>query len=110
MNEGAITQTAALPHGYRATFAWSPAGGLTVAWEPDGAWRKLWHRPQDGLDRPRFYTLLTSGRPETEREQSVLLAHRPGTRKTEPLAQPQHGLEPLDGAPGRVEGLEAANP
>ena len=31
----AITQTAALPHGYTATFTWSRAAGLTVAWEPD---------------------------------------------------------------------------
>src|SRR5215217_4134428 len=29
-----------------------------------GACRKLWCRPQDGLDRPRFYTLLTCGRPK----------------------------------------------
>src|SRR4051812_21819208 len=47
---------------------------------------------------------------EAEREQPVLLAHGPRTRKAEPLAQPQHGLKPLDRAPGRVEGLEAANP
>ena len=47
---------------------------------------------------------------EAEREQLVLLAHRPGAYKTKALAQPQHGLEPLDRAPGRVEGLEAAHP
>src|SRR5215218_150881 len=47
---------------------------------------------------------------EAEREQPVLLAHRPGARKAEALAQPQHRLEPLDGPPGRVEGLEAPNP
>src|SRR4051794_10498045 len=47
---------------------------------------------------------------EAEREQPVLLAHRPGARKAEPLAQPQHRFKPLDGAPRRVEGLEAANP
>src|SRR4051812_33688101 len=47
---------------------------------------------------------------ETEREPPVLLAHRPGTRKAEALAQPQHGLEPLDRAPRCVEGLEAADP
>jgi hypothetical protein len=35
MNENTITQTTSLPHGYRATFTWSPAGGLTVEWEPD---------------------------------------------------------------------------
>src|SRR4051812_19684779 len=29
---------------------------------------------------------------------------------SQPLAQPQHGLEALDRAPGRVEGLKAADP
>src|SRR3954465_15510268 len=47
---------------------------------------------------------------ETYREQPALLAHRPGTRKAEAFAQPQHRLEALDRAPGRVEGLEAPNP
>src|SRR3954471_303256 len=47
---------------------------------------------------------------EAEREQPVLLAHRPGARKAEALAQPQHRLEALDGPPRRVEGLEAADP
>src|SRR5215208_3397865 len=47
---------------------------------------------------------------EAEREQAVLLAHRPGTRKAEPLAQPQHRFKALDRAPGRVEGLKAAHP
>src|SRR5829696_5517784 len=47
---------------------------------------------------------------EAEREQSVLLADGPRAGKAETLAQPQHGLEALDGPPGRVEGLEAAHP
>src|SRR5215217_4577598 len=47
---------------------------------------------------------------EAEREQPVLLAHRPRARKAEALAQPQHRLEALDRTPRRVEGLEAANP
>src|SRR5215213_2429900 len=47
---------------------------------------------------------------EAEREQPVLLAHRPGAGEAETLAQPQHRLEPLDGAPRCVEGLEAPNP
>src|SRR3954451_16196406 len=47
---------------------------------------------------------------EAEREQPVLLAHRPAAGKAEALAQPQHGFEALDGPPGRVEGLEAAHP
>src|SRR4051812_9099067 len=47
---------------------------------------------------------------EAEREQPVLLAHRPGARKSEALAQPQHGFEALDRTPRRVEGLEAADP
>src|SRR5215211_1190411 len=74
------------------------------------ACRKLRRRPQD---RPvaapvsRFVNLWET---ETDREQPVLLAHRPGPRKAEALAQPQHGLEPLDGAPGCGEGLKAADP
>src|SRR4051812_17391023 len=47
---------------------------------------------------------------EAEREQPVLLADGPRAGKAEPLAQPQHRLEALDGPPGRVKGLEAANP
>src|SRR5215212_9476453 len=47
---------------------------------------------------------------QTDCEQSVLLAHRPAAGKAEALAQPQHGLKALDRAPGRVEGLKAANP
>src|SRR3954463_6317692 len=47
---------------------------------------------------------------EAEREQPVLLADGPRAGKAEPLAQPQHRLEALDRAPGRVEGLEAAHP
>src|SRR4051794_26435538 len=47
---------------------------------------------------------------ETDREQLVLLAHRPGTCKAEALAQPQHRLEALDRPPRRVEGLKAADP
>src|SRR4051794_545449 len=47
---------------------------------------------------------------EAEREQPVLLAHRPGARKAKALAQPQHRLEALDRALRRVKGLEAADP
>src|SRR4051794_10963352 len=47
---------------------------------------------------------------EAEREQPVLLADGPRAGKAEGLAQPQHRLEALDRAPGRVEGLEAAHP
>src|SRR3954452_4870323 len=47
---------------------------------------------------------------KAEREQSVLLADGPRAGKAETLAQPQHRLEALDGPPGRVEGLKAANP
>src|SRR3954447_14146687 len=46
---------------------------------------------------------------ETDCEQSVLLAHRPAARKAEALAQPQHRLEALDRAPGRVERPEPAH-
>src|SRR5215217_4017516 len=47
---------------------------------------------------------------EAEREQAVLLAHRPGAHKAEALAEPQHRLEALDGPSRRVEGLEAPDP
>src|SRR3954470_24734979 len=47
---------------------------------------------------------------EAEREQSVLLTHRPAAGKAEALAQPQHGFEALDGPSRCVEGLEAAHP
>src|SRR5215212_11072090 len=67
-------------------------------------------RPQDGLVRPWILRFVNLWETEAEREQPVLLAHRPGAGEAEPLAQPQHGLEPLDRAPRRVEGLEAANP
>src|SRR4051794_4231686 len=74
-----------------------------------GACRKLWRRPQDGLcptPGSRFVNLWET---ETEREQPVLLANGPGARKAKALAQPQHGFKALDGAPGCVEGLKAAN-
>src|SRR3954454_7201691 len=47
---------------------------------------------------------------EAEREQPILLADGPRAGKAETLTQPQHRLEALDGPPGRVEGLEAADP
>src|SRR5829696_5433664 len=93
--------------------------------------------PDHGPNRSRRFLLLLKGRPhrsqtltravgragsasnlhfvnlretEAEREQAVLLAHRPGAGEAETLAQPQHGLEALYGAPGRVEGLKAPDP
>ncbi len=48
-----------------------------------------------------FVNLLKS---EAECEQAVLLAHGPCAGKAEALAQPQHGLEALDGAPCCREG------
>ena len=62
-----------------------------------------------GRGGPRF-SFVNLQETETDREQPVLLAHRPGTRKAEPFAQPQHGLEALDRAPGCVKGLKAADP
>ena len=47
---------------------------------------------------------------EAEPEQLVLLFDRPVTGEAEPLPQPQHGFEPLNGSPGRVEALKAADP
>ena len=40
----------------------------------------------------------------------VLLTDSPRAGKAEALVQPQHGLEALDGAPRRGEGLKAADP
>src|SRR5215212_7710632 len=77
-----------------------------LAW----ACRKLWRRAQDGLCPTPVSHFVNLWKTEAEREQLVLLPHRPGARKAEALAQPQHGFEALDGAPGRVEGLEAADP
>jgi hypothetical protein len=57
-----------------------------------------------------FSDFINFRKSETEREQPVLLALRPGTGKAEALAQPQHGLEPLEGAPRCVERLKAADP
>ena len=51
--------------------------------------------PGEGRSRPRAVGLLADG---------------PRAGKAEALAQPQHGLEPLDRAPGSAEGLEAADP
>src|SRR5690242_16870549 len=47
---------------------------------------------------------------EAECEQPVMLADGPRASKAEALAQPQHGLEALDGPSRCVEGLEAAHP
>ena len=41
---------------------------------------------------------------ETDRQQPVLLPHRPRAGEPKALAQPQHGLEPSDRAPRHVEG------
>src|SRR3954454_17379783 len=78
--------------------------------EVNRACRKLWRRPQDGLCPTPGSHLVNLWKTEAEREQPVLLADGPRARKAEALAQPQHGLETLDGAPRRVEGLEAAHP
>jgi hypothetical protein len=47
---------------------------------------------------------------ETDRHQPILLAYRPGAHKAETLPQPQHGFEPPNRPPRRVEGLKAADP
>src|SRR3954466_7443120 len=74
------------------------------------ACRKLWRRPQDGLCPTPVSHFVNLWETEAEREQPVLLADGPRARKAEALAQPQHRLEALDRAPGRVEGLKAAHP
>src|SRR3982751_492053 len=72
--------------------------------------RKLWRRAQDGLCPTPVSHFVNLWKTETDCEQSVLLAHRPAAGKAETLTQPQHGFEALDGTPGRVKGLEAADP
>src|SRR5215211_6267978 len=74
------------------------------------ACRKLWRRAQDGLCPTPVSHFVNLWETEAEREQPVLLAHRPRARKAKALAQPQHRLEALNGASRRVEGLEAAHP
>src|SRR3954465_1589295 len=88
----------------------SAASGMMVPSWLRGACRKLWRRPQDGLCPTPVSHFVNLWETETECEQSVLLTHRPAAGKAEALAQPQHGFEALDGAPGRVEGLQAAHP
>src|SRR4051794_13345177 len=63
-----------------------------------------------GCARPRVSHFVNLWKTEAEREQPVLLAHGPRAGKAKALAQPQHGLEALDGPPGCVEGLKAAHP
>ena len=74
------------------------------------ACRKLWRRPQDGLWPTPVSHFVNPWETEAEREQPVLLADGPCAGKAEALAQPEHRLEALDRAPGRVEGLKAAHP
>src|SRR5213592_3341878 len=69
------------------------------------ACRKLWRGPQDGLCPTPVSHFVNLWKTEAEREQPVLLADGPRAGKAEALAQPQHGFEALDRAPGRVEGL-----
>src|SRR5829696_4655456 len=75
-----------------------------------GPCRKLWRGAQDGLCPTPVSHFVNLWKTEAEREQPVLLADGPRARKAEPLTQPQHRLEPLDRASGRVEGLETAHP
>src|SRR3954468_4060540 len=72
--------------------------------------RKLWRGAQDGLCPTPVSHFINLWETETDCEQPVLLTHRPAAGKAEALAQPQHGFEALDRAPGRVEGLQAAHP
>src|SRR3954468_18619393 len=69
------------------------------------ACRKLWRRPPDRLCPTPVSHFVNLWKTEAEREQPVLLANGPRAGKAEALAQPQHGFEALDRAPGRVEGL-----
>src|SRR3954452_19573518 len=65
-----------------------------------------------GRGRPKREPAFFSGfidlpETETDRQQLVLLPHRPRTRKAEPFAQRQHGCEPVDCPSCRVKGLNA---
>src|SRR3954463_14051523 len=84
----------------------SRMGAQIVATNP--VWGRCGRLSEGGSGASR----AASNRRETEAEcqQLVLLAHRPGAGEAEALAQPQHRLEALDRAPGRVEGLKAADP
>jgi hypothetical protein len=53
---------------------------------------------------------VRDGRSEAVRQHLVLLAPGPGASVAKAFAQPQHGLEALDGATRRVERPEVANP
>src|SRR4051794_13284131 len=78
----------------------------------DSAWacRKLWRRPHDELDRSTILRFVRCRQAETDRQQLVLRAHRPGAREAESFSQPQHSFEPPDRPSCRVEVLKAANP
>src|SRR5690242_20942446 len=71
------------------------------------ACRKLRRRSHDGLCRPKISHFVSRRETETDRQQPVLLTHRPGAGETEAFPQPQHGLEPPDRSSRRVEGLKA---
>ena len=62
---------------------------------------------QFGLKFSGFLNLL---QPKDLRDEIVLAVNRPLAGEAEALLQPQHGLEPLDGSPGRVERAKATDP
>src|SRR5215211_7095220 len=63
-----------------------------------------------GAGPASFSDFVNRLKSEADCEQSVLLAGRPHTGKAKAFAQPQHGLEPLNGAPRCAEGLKAPDP
>src|ERR1041384_7943419 len=75
-----------------------------------GACRKLRAQARGRAGPARLSDFVNRRKSEADSEQVVLLAHRPGSREAGALAQPQQGLEALDGAPRRTERLEAAYP
>ena len=68
------------------------------------AWATRWAVPT------QISRFVSRRQTETDRQQPVLFAHRPGTREAEPLPQPQHGFETPDRSSRRAEGLKATDP
>jgi len=86
--------------------AFRPATGeaFTAGLSQTLAWATRWAVPT------QISRFVHRWQTETDRQQPVLLAYRPGTCEAEPLTQPQHGFETPDCPSRRVEGLKAADP
>src|SRR3954452_19715194 len=104
VGESPIRRRSSDPRRPRAVRVWPRGQGRSVALSQTLAEAAGWAGSAPIL---HFVNLRET---EAEREQLVLLAHRPAAGKAEALTQAQHRFKPLDGPPGRVEGLKAAHP